>query len=281
MIHVGGIIEQLFKLEKNTVYQSCTVGLNSHLLIQVFITFFQPLISQVLHIKNFCMKYKQALTWYTDMCIWSWKKETILCSKTCQWSHVLRTSPECVLLTKIICSGVKLCFFSMFCYVPRPPTTPSSLSSSPFAIHRTSLCRTTNIFKTVLAYKHFPHFEKKKKAERKKKKSINNKFFQPICVWSGLSFLFLFFFFPVYILGGFFISAEAPPLSPSPPEPVPSFQDDPGHRGPSSPKPPRAAARRPELRHDSEDGVVATDARPDLLVVLFGVTNLVKLRSWC
>lgn len=33
-----------------------------------------------------------------------------------------------------------------------------------------------------------------------------------------------------------------------------------------------------ELRHDSKDGVVATDARPDLLVVLLGVADLVELR---
>lgn len=37
-------------------------------------------------------------------------------------------------------------------------------------------------------------------------------------------------------------------------------------------------ARVLELRHDSKDGVVATDARPDLLVVLLGVADLVELR---
>lgn len=35
-----------------------------------------------------------------------------------------------------------------------------------------------------------------------------------------------------------------------------------------------------ELRHDSKDGVVATDARPDLLVVLLGVADLVELRLY-
>lgn len=37
-------------------------------------------------------------------------------------------------------------------------------------------------------------------------------------------------------------------------------------------------ARALELRHDSKDGVVATDAGPDLLVVLLGVADLIELR---
>lgn len=43
---------------------------------------------------------------------------------------------------------------------------------------------------------------------------------------------------------------------------------------PSSPRPP--LLRR--LRHNAEYGVVAADARPDLLVVFLGVAHLVKLR---
>lgn len=35
------------------------------------------------------------------------------------------------------------------------------------------------------------------------------------------------------------------------------------------------------LRHDSKDGVVAADARPDLLVVFLGVAHLVELGSRC
>lgn len=35
----------------------------------------------------------------------------------------------------------------------------------------------------------------------------------------------------------------------------------------------------PQLRHDSKHGVVATDARANLLIVLFGVAYLVELRS--
>lgn len=34
------------------------------------------------------------------------------------------------------------------------------------------------------------------------------------------------------------------------------------------------------LRHDTKHRVVATDARPDLFVVLFGVADLVELRLW-
>lgn len=42
--------------------------------------------------------------------------------------------------------------------------------------------------------------------------------------------------------------------------------------------PPLLRLRRAQkLRHDAEHGVVAADARPDLLVVLLGVTHLVEL----
>lgn len=42
--------------------------------------------------------------------------------------------------------------------------------------------------------------------------------------------------------------------------------------------PPIFSSPPPHLGHDTEDGVMAADARADLLVVLLGVAHLVELR---
>lgn len=70
-----------------------------------------------------------------------------------------------------------------------------------------------------------------------------------------------------------------PPLPPSPPlPPTPPLTHTLSSLPHSSPVFRCLTPRALELRHDSKDGVVATDARPDLLVVLLGVADLVELR---
>lgn len=137
--------------------------------------------------------------------------------------------------------------------------------------------------------KHFPSFLKKENKENKEMEH-SQYIFQPLCVWSGL-FSVCFFLFFCYILDLLLVPHILSWTSnqkaqkrhrPPPPEPVLSHN-------PTSPplplycSPPPYAVRLREvqkLRHDSEHGVVATDARPDLFVVLFGVANLVELRLW-
>lgn len=109
----------------------------------------------------------------------------------------------------------------------------------------------------------FPHYEKNKKKRNKKTEKHSQHVFQPVClVWA-------LFFFPLF--PGFL---HTPPhatkrcltsLPQTHPQPHPT---PPSHCQHNSRK----------LGHDSEHGVVAADARPNLFVVLFGVAHLVELR---
>lgn len=136
--------------------------------------------------------------------------------------------------------------------------------------------------------KHFPSFLKKEKKE-KNKKEHSQYIFQPLCVWSGL-FCFLLFCFVIFWISSSSHTSSAEQVIKKHRSATVlhllslSFYTTQLHRPFSlycSPPPYAVRLREVQkLRHDSEHGVVATDARPDLFVVLFGVANLVELRLW-
>lgn len=89
-------------------------------------------------------------------------------------------------------------------------------------------CMLLNRSKTVLALRTIStHFDKKEKKEKKKMGTFTIHF-QPVCVWSGLSF----FCFPFYILVSHPTHPEQNKSSKAPPEPVLT--------PPNSPPPPQS-----------------------------------------
>lgn len=104
-----------------------------------------------------------------------------------------------------------------------------------------------------------------KRKETRKRKNIHNTFSSP-SVWSGLFFFFFLSSFS-WILAHTSTCHQALPniTASDPPAPHPT-------------PPSYCQQNSRKLGHDSEHGVVAADARPDLFVVLFGVAHLVELR---
>ena len=145
-----------------------------------------------------------------------------------------------------------------------------------------------NVLKIVLAYKTFSLIFEKRKERKERKGTFTIHFPAALClVWSLLFFVVLFCYIldlllVPHILSWTSIQKAQKRHRPPPPEPV--LLHNQLHRPFSlycSPPPYAVRLREVQkLRHDSEHGVVATDARPDLFVVLFGVANLVELRLW-
>lgn len=104
-----------------------------------------------------------------------------------------------------------------------------------------------------------------KRKETRKRKNIHNTFSSP-SVWSGLFFIFFFPPFPGFL--------HTPPHATK--RCLTSLPQTHPHPHPTPPSYCQQNSRK--LGHDSEHGVVAADARPDLFVVLFGVAHLVELR---